>query len=385
MNMKNRYFREAELFCTTTPHKQAPYNKRNWGGTLHSICSYQGKLKPSIAHFLVEMFTNPGDTILDPMAGVGTIPLEARRLGRVGHANDLSPFAYSICSAKLGKVSSKRVDSCVNELSKRINSDTSITVESAIAKTSWGLNGNISDYFHPTTLRELLVARRFFQEIQSKCGPSENLVLASLLHILHGNRPYALSRNSHPITPFSPTGEFEYRSVIERLQNRIDTVLPLVVDLAKQSSPGTTTLGDFRNLKFKDVDAIITSPPFTNSFRFWSANWMRLWFSGWEPESFKTEPPKFLESEQKVSYEPYREFSYSAAKTLGPGGRLILHLGENSKDNMADEIKPMIEDFFRIIYIGRENVQDTESHGLTDKGSTSAHLYLFAERNSKTP
>ena len=91
----------ARRFCDTAPHRSSPFNRRNWGGPLHSLCSYQGKLKPAIAHFLVAWFTDPGARVLDPMAGVGTIPLEARRLGRVAIANDLSPLATSVARAKL--------------------------------------------------------------------------------------------------------------------------------------------------------------------------------------------------------------------------------------------------------------------------------------------
>ncbi|MHC5719531.1 MAG: hypothetical protein ACYTX0_47675, partial [Nostoc sp.] len=38
------------------PYKDAPYNSRNWGHNLHSLCSYQGKLKPAIAHWLIREF-----------------------------------------------------------------------------------------------------------------------------------------------------------------------------------------------------------------------------------------------------------------------------------------------------------------------------------------
>jgi hypothetical protein len=50
-------------------------------------------------------------------------------------------------------------------------------------------------------------------------------VVASLLHVLHGNRPYALSRRSHPITPDAPSGDFEYRPVIPRVENNVERSL----------------------------------------------------------------------------------------------------------------------------------------------------------------
>lgn len=38
-----------EVFQRTLPHRHGDFAKRNWGSPLHSLCSYQGKLKPSLA------------------------------------------------------------------------------------------------------------------------------------------------------------------------------------------------------------------------------------------------------------------------------------------------------------------------------------------------
>ena len=43
-----------------------------------------------------------------------------------------------------------------------------------------------------------MLARRFFID-NKPVNASEMVVISSLLHILHGNRPYALSRKSHSI------------------------------------------------------------------------------------------------------------------------------------------------------------------------------------------
>ena len=43
-------------FKRDLPHQEYPYSRRDWGNKLHSICSFQGKLKPSIANFLVKTF-----------------------------------------------------------------------------------------------------------------------------------------------------------------------------------------------------------------------------------------------------------------------------------------------------------------------------------------
>ena len=370
----------AAAFCISVPHKERPFSRRDWGGPLHSLCSYQGKLKPSIAHFLISWFTEPGWRVLDPLAGVGTIPLEARRLGRIGIANDLSPLAECVSRAKLERLVIEDVHSTVSGLEKAIASDRPLKGLEDQTDVTFGLNGAIKDYFHPETLRELLIAREYLLETQrQRPDAAVAVVMSSLLHILHGNRPYAISRRSHPVTPLAPTGPFEYRPVIGRMRRRLARVLPLLSELNHSQPPGTSTRSDFRDLQLKEpVDAIVTSPPFARSLRFWTSNWMRLWLMGWERADFATPLPNYLELQQRLSFEPYRELAESMSRFLKPGGVLVLHLGETATVNMAEEIQPLIADRFDVKAVGRECVSGSESHGLRDKGATLAHWYIFA-------
>jgi len=370
----------ARQFCESVPHRASPYNRRNWGGRLHSFCSYQGKLKPAIAHFLVAWFTKPGDRVLDPMAGVGTIPLEARRQGRTAIANDMSPLAASVATAKLEPFEPKDVVSVFDELARAIEGGPSLKQLAEAVDVEFGLNGAIGDYFHPDTLREILIARAFLLATPIPSTAATEIVRSSLMHILHGNRPYALSRRSHPVTPFAPAGEFRYRPLLAHLETRLGQVVPHLLLLQDHSLPGEAYAQDFRKLAIDQVDAVITSPPFAKSLRFWSMNWMRLWFAGWDPADFRSMPAHFLESQQRVSFEPYGEFADAMGRLLKPGGLMIMHLGETAGTRMVDEIVPRLGDAFEVLHLGREGVEDTESHGLTDKGATLAHWYLFAAR-----
>lgn len=372
----------ARQFCNLAPYRNDPFARRNWGGVLHSLCSYQGKLKPSIAKFLIEWFTQPGDRVLDPMAGVGTIPLEARRQGRVGIGNDLSPLAASVTRAKVEPFESSQVADLVADLEKRIVNGPALSELTRVVDVEFGLNGPIRGYFHEETLREVLIARQAFTE-ELDASPAKDVVFSSLLHILHGNRPYALSRRSHPVTPFAPSGPFEYRSVIERLETRLARVIPELEDLASSSLDGEAYEADCRAVPIRHpVDAVITSPPFAKSLRFWSSNWLRLWFTGWDRKDFEAEPQRYLDVQQRAGMGPYGELAAAMHAVLRPGGIFILHLGETAKVNMADAIRPEIEPWFEIEYAGRENVEDTETHGLRDKGATVAHWYLFARRRA---
>lgn len=372
----------ANLFLEQLPYRHSPFNRRNWGGVLHSLCSYQGKLKPSIAHFLVSRFTLPGSRILDPLAGVGTIPLEARRLGRVGVANDMSGVAASVASAKLLPFKPADVWNILAALEAAIARRPASIEDLSTAEVDFGLNGRVADYFHVRTLKEIVVARAFFGA-QAPCrDAAADVVRSSLLHILHGNRPYALSRRSHPVTPFRPTGPFEYRPLVPHLATRLRHVVPELARLAETSLPGESYQADFRALAVEPVDTVITSPPFARSVRFWSSNWLRLWFTGWGSAEFRREPQHYLEHEQRSSYSPYRELADMIWATLKPSGLLILHLGQTKNVNMAREVIPQFEHAFEIEAAGHEGVLDGESHGLRDKGATIAHWYVFARRRA---
>ena len=83
------------------PYKEFPFSQRSWGHNLHSLCSYQSRLKASMGYYLVKCFSKPGDRILDPFSGVGTIPFEACLNGRKGFGLDINPVAYITTLAKV--------------------------------------------------------------------------------------------------------------------------------------------------------------------------------------------------------------------------------------------------------------------------------------------
>jgi len=89
-------------FADDLPYLREPYSSRSWGHPLHSLCCYQGKLKPAVAYSLVNLFTDVGMTVLDPLGGVGTVGLEACIQGRQGITNDLSPLAYAVATPRSG-------------------------------------------------------------------------------------------------------------------------------------------------------------------------------------------------------------------------------------------------------------------------------------------
>ena len=367
-----------KAFRNDLPHQRGEMAKRNWGHSWHSLCSYQGKLKPSIASTLVASLlpADGGGRFLDPFAGVGTLPLEARLQGHVAFGFDISPAAAVITKAKLGDIDPGEAGDIVSRLEAWLKEPKN-TKAPGNSLDAIRFNGPLRDYFNERTMIEIVAARAFFIK-HPPTSPTEALVMACLLHVLHGNRPYALSRRSHPITPFAPTGPTEYRSVIEKLNGKLNRAL--------ESAP-TSNLPEGRlfdqdaTLKWPDevqnLDAIITSPPFFDSTRFYSANWMRLWFAGWGPEDFDQKPKDFIDERQKHNLDVYEAVFSQSSERLRYGGVMAIHLGKSRKCDMAASLSLIGSKHLNLIDSFAESVDHCESHGFKDKGTVTHHQYLL--------
>lgn len=362
-------------FKVNEPFKNPPFNKRNWGTTNHSICSFYGKLKPSISHFLIKTFTQEGSNVLDPFSGSGTIPFEGAMNNRNTFAIDINPISIVLTNAKVKSINVKYVDVIMNDLSDFI--DKCILTKEEISRASiFGYNKTLVEYYEPSTFHEILKARRFFKSLNNTS--EKYLILACLIHILHGNRPYALSRKSHPITPYAPSGDFEYKSLISKLNNKLNKV---VLELNNYKiKEGNVYHSDILlpwNNEIDNIDAIITSPPFFDSTKYYQTNWIRSWFLGWEFEDFDVEKTKFIDTIQKKSMDVYDDILKQSKERLRKDGVVVFHLGKSPKKDMGEVISKYAKPYFNKIELFNEDVSNLEKHGIEDKGSVSVHQYLI--------
>lgn len=365
-----------EDFKKELPHLKQPFSKRSWGSNLHSVCSYQGKMKPALAHHLVNVFSEHDETVLDPFSGSGTIPFEAAINQRYGIGMDIGLLPVALSNAKLKRHDPTEVKLIIENLESYIENNVP-SKRTLTDLTEVGFNKTITEYYHPNTLQEVLLARDFF--ILNGKPELENwsLVFSCMLHILHGNRPYALSRNSHPITPYAPTGEYIYKNLIEKLTTKVEKSLEAQQQLTilKSECFFTDILEDWPS-EIKKVDAIITSPPFFDSTKFYMSNWLRYWFCGWSKSDFQEFPKSFIEVQQKKSFNVYDFIFEQCHKRLNEDGIVVFHLGFSKKCDMAESLRPHAEKYFTVRDIFTESVEHCGKHGISDQGSVKGHQYL---------
>jgi hypothetical protein len=365
-------------FGADLPYTKAPYSKRSWGHPLHSLCSYQGKLKPALAHTLLRLIS-PDARILDPLGGVGTISFEAACAGRAAWSNDLSPLAFVVSRGKLAPPTLDEAEAEITRLSNRL---AEIKLDATDYKAAqFGLNARVVDYFHSDTLDQVLKARKLLLA-EGQPSTEAAFVWGCLLHVLHGNRPYALSRTSHPITPFSPRGPFVAKSLVGSLRDKARRAL--AEPLPPGFRPGVSLFGDFRTLPDRlpeEVDAVVTSPPFLG-MRFDRPNWLRLWFCGWLAQDFHGSlAAGFLERQQVVDRACYADLFRVCSEVLSSSGILLMHVGSGAQGDLAAELPRIAADTFRLEADVVDDVAHLEQHGLSDKRLTTRHhLLAFARK-----
>ncbi|WP_353180893.1 DNA methyltransferase [Salinisphaera sp. T5B8] len=73
----------------------------------HYSFRYPAKFHPPVAAQLIRDFTEPGELVLDPFCGSGTLNIEAAALGRRSFGTDIDPLAVFVASAKTVRISEK--------------------------------------------------------------------------------------------------------------------------------------------------------------------------------------------------------------------------------------------------------------------------------------
>ena len=243
--------------------------------SLHHLSPYIGKLKSVIASDLISQYSQPGDLVVDPFCGCGTVPLEAALLGRRIFASDSSAYAITLTNGKL------RAPTTLKEALETLDSllvrSESLPLPDLRSVPRW-----VRDFFHPCTLKETLRFTTFLKQKQ------ECFFLAAILGILHHQRPGFLSFPSSHLVPYLRSDKFprgvypelyEYRAVSDRLRAKVERTLKrppekplerLIIGIQK-SVVETVNLPD-------SIDCVVTSPPYMNALDYVRDNRLRLWF-----------------------------------------------------------------------------------------------------------
>lgn len=350
--------------------------------TLHQLSPYIGKLKSSIAHDLITSYSKPGDLVVDPFSGSGTVPLEAALLNRNVFAADISSYSKVLTRAKLTSPPTLGDALDIAELTLR-------EMEKLPDVDLMGVPKWVKDFFHPMTLNEAI---RF----ASVCRNNKNdFLMACFLGILHHERPGFLSFPSSHLVPYlrdkkySPhqfPEMYEYRPLRPRLIAKIRRAY------RRKNAFNPDTEWTFRQSKIENLtfpgafNCLITSPPYMNTLDYGRDNRLRLWFI--DPMGRKpTDNP--ATREKGAFHYAIACMAKKVEQNLKPNGCCILIVGERINRAKTTHLS---EDICRIMAekspslhlesIVEDDIPDVRRSRKNCVATKTEHIMVFRRRRS---
>lgn len=288
--------------------------------SLHQLAPYIGKIKSSIAGNLVEQYSRPGDLVVDPFAGAGTIPLEATIRGRRAFASDISPYARILSLAKLSPP--RTLQDALDKVEKALLEVNSLPKPDLRLVPLW-----VRRFFHPDTLRSAL---RFATVARQ---PGNEFLMACFLGILHHQRPGFLSYPSSHLVPYLrskkyPPSKFpemySYRELKPRLLAKVHRTYKHFTNFLRADATFCQCPVEKLELPQR-FDALITSPPYMNALDYSRDNRLRLWFIN--PGSAKNEVHDVTQR-RKAFIEGITSLAIKIESGLNREGYCVLIVGE---------------------------------------------------------
>jgi DNA methylase len=260
-----------------------------WGHSMHTMCSYHGMFPAKVAHYFIQRYSKPGDVVLDPFSGRGTVPLQARVEGRQAICNDLNPLAYVLSKAKTRPPAWYAVETFLNRLEAAYR-------HSHLADPD--VPDDIRMLYHPNTLRQICYLRDcLLSQPLVRWSQEKLMVGGALAGIMHGSfrrdgTSQYLSISMPNTFSMSPAYVEKYirekglapldQNVFECLRDKLARLY--LDDIAggdgRSYSQNASSLLQGRSLKAESVDLIVTSPPYLQVVNYGTANWIRLWLLG---------------------------------------------------------------------------------------------------------
>lgn len=283
-------------------------NQFKTGYATHGLFPYRGKFHPQLIKGILNILRiKKGETVLDPMAGSGTVCIEAAINGIHSIGIDVSPFCSLMTRAKAEAL---RVD--IQDL-KAVLKEAIAEIDTVKGKVYQGVLFEVEAQ-----------PRRQFLKTEEQEKYREILLLCYL-----DAMGYAARRVNKTANQLFPVIVERYLAAIEQFQIVREE---LGLELGKVD----VRTGDARKLDIPDnsVDAIITSPPYSFAIDYAENDRPQLEYLGYNTDSLKTRMigligGQSVQSRVKEYFKDTRTVFCEMARVLRPGRCCVAVIGSN--------------------------------------------------------
>jgi DNA modification methylase len=251
---------------------------------VHSLHKFYGKLIPAIPAWAIACFSKPGDLVLDPFCGSGTTLVEAILAGRKAIGIDLDPLSILISKVKTTPICSTDLEESLSKLLYQLSNDKNVNIKYKIPIFT---HADINYWFSWDVQEDLALIKGNIDKIQDpKIRQFFLVVLSSIVRKVSLADPRLIkpSRNKYlereketfnVIMTFATAARSKLLAM-SRLVNHLRNN-DLYDDLSCE-----VLLGDAREIPaiVKDINLIVTNPPYMAAVDYVRANKLEGWWTG---------------------------------------------------------------------------------------------------------
>lgn len=260
-----------------------------WAG----VGPYYAMFPVEFADEVIEAYTRPGETVLDPFAGRGTAIFSAATRKRSAIGIEINPVGYVYAEAKLCAASRDKVEFRLDEVGERANQ---FKEEAA----------RLPRFFHrcfSRRVRRFLLAAR--ADLNWRWNKVDRTLMALVLVYLHGKMGAALSNQLRQTKSMSPQYAVRWWEEHNLKPPDIDPVRFMKSRLAWRYAKGIPEvqyarmyLGDSIEMlsrlhqeieegSLTRASLLFTSPPYYRITNYQYDQWLRLWLLGGPPNALR--------------------------------------------------------------------------------------------------
>lgn len=350
---------------------------------LHSLHSYPAKFIPEIPAALIELLTVPGDLVMDPFLGGGTTGVEALRLRRRFIGIDANPFAVLLSSVKLRGLDARTSKQLREHLEGIIA--TEINRE---AVDAWRPKiPNLEKWYKPEVFSQLAGLRARVLCLSSQAAKDIAMLglasVAAKLSFQESETRYVSSPRSMERNVAIRT----YKAEILRLTRLLSSAPADKRDYVALADARSTE--GYERIADHSVKAVITSPPYPNTYDYHLYHRFRLFWLGADPGHFRTQEIGSHLKNQRDSHpmetysEDIRSVLSQLRRVLSDDGHLAMIVGSGMHRgkifDTASEIEAIAqnEGYVKVARIDRRLPQRRRSVTSLGRRLTEEQIVVF--------
>ena len=232
----------------------------------HGFHPYPARMIPQIARRLIERYSKPGDLVLDPFCGSGSVLVECRLLGRNSIGIDINPLALILAKAKTMPIDPSILKEFWNRLKEKISIDIQKLRFKEIDVHLPRIR-NLDYWFKPQVAKELTIIKSYLDRIEEEVLYYFFATCFSITVREASN----LRLSEFKVYRLPPDKLKKHNpNVFQIFERHVNQNIHKMADFFKQAHKDVmceVLFGDSRRLPLKSetVDLVVTSPPYGDS------------------------------------------------------------------------------------------------------------------------